>query len=130
MLDQLKELAEKLGRTPLARELIAASRRGECAYIETFRRHFGTYNNALRAAGLRVRPRAYSRGQLLHSLRELARRLGHRPTARDVNQASQRGECPSAKTYDNWFGRLSAAIHEARLNSMRPRRTPRKSRRP
>jgi hypothetical protein len=130
MLDQLRLLTVKLKRTPLARELIEASGRGECATIETFRRYFGTYNNALSAAGLRIRPRAYSRDQLLHSLRELARRLGHRPTARDVNQASQRGECPSAKTYDNWFGRLSAAIHEARLDNMRARRTPRKSRRP
>ena len=127
LLDQLTRLAARLGRTPISKELIAASREGECADINTFRRYFGTYNKALSAAGLMVtKPRNYSRGQLIQMLQALAKKLGHRPTVKEVNEAKLRGECASAPTYDNWFGNLSAAIREARLDRLPTRMTPRK----
>ncbi len=131
MLDQLKRLAAKLGRSPMAKEVIAACRKGECADIQTFQRIFGTYNGALKAAGLAIRPRSFSRGQLILMLQALARKLGHRPTVKEVNEAKLRGECASAPTYDDHFGRMSAALRAAGLDRMPARvvkRKPRKGR--
>jgi hypothetical protein len=131
LLEQLKRLAAKLGRTPIAIELIAAAREGDCADIATFRSYFGTFNKALKAAGLNTRARSFSRGQLIQILQELAKKLGHRPTVKEVNKASSRGECASAKTFDNYFGNHSAALRAARLDTMPAlvaRRKPRKAR--
>jgi len=128
LIDQLKGLAAKVGRTPLAKELIAACRRGECADIQTLCRYFGGYNAALKAAGLAARPRVYSRAQLIQMLQALAKKLGHRPTVKEVNQAKLRGECASAPTYDNYFGNLSTALRAAKLDGMAPRVAPRKPR--
>jgi hypothetical protein len=131
MLDQLRRLAAKLGRSPMAKEVIAACRKGECADIQTFKRIFRTYNRALKAAGLAVRPRSFSRGQLILMLQALAKKLGHRPTVKEVNEAKLRGECASAPTYDDHFGRMSAALRAAGLDRMPARvvkRKPRKGR--
>lgn len=127
LLDQLRRLAAKLGKTPLAKELIASSRKRGYADIATFRSYFGTYNKALATAGLRPSRVTYSRAQLIQMLQALAKRLGHRPTVKEVNEAKLRGECASAPTYDNWFGNLSAAIREARLDRLPARKTPRES---
>ena len=128
LIDQLKKLAAKLGRTPFAKDLIQSSREHDCATIQTFTRYFGTYNKALTAAGMAPRPRNYSRGQLIQMLQELARRLGHKPTVKEVNQAKRRGECASAPTYDNYFGNMSTALRAANLENMPVRKSPRKPR--
>jgi hypothetical protein len=130
LLNQLKKLGAKLGRTPRAQDLSEGCRRRECATIQTFQRHFGTINKALSAAGLVTRPTSYSRAQLILILQALAKRLGYRPTVKDVHKASARGECASAKTYDNQFGKMSAALRAANLDKMPPRNAPRKPRKP
>jgi len=130
LLEQLKRLAARLGRPPLVKELITACREGTCADIQTFQRWFGTYNAALKAAGLRIRPTSFSREQLIQMLQALARKLGHRPTVKEVNQAKLRGECASAPTYDNYFGNMSSALRAAGLDGMQKRVAPRKARKP
>jgi hypothetical protein len=130
LLEQLKRLAATLGRPPLVKELITACREGTCADIQTFQRWFGTYNAALKAAGLRIRPTSFSREQLIQMLQALARELGHRPTVKEVNQAKLRGECASAPTYDNYFGNMSSALRAAGLDGMQKRVAPRKPRKP
>jgi hypothetical protein len=120
LLDQLNKLAMKLGRTPIVTDLIVTTRAGECADVATFRTYFGTYNKALAAAGLRPNRITYSRGQLILMLQALAKKLGHRPTVKEVNEARLRGECASAPTYDNWFGNLSAALRAAKLDALPP----------
>jgi hypothetical protein len=126
LIDQLKKLAAKLGRSPLATELIAASRRGECATIETLRSYFGTYNKALVAAGLATRPTSYSRAQLIQMLQALAKKLGHRPTVKEINESSLRGEGASAATYDHRFGKMSTAMKAAKLDALPRPIAPRK----
>lgn len=130
LLDQLKALTTRLGRPPLVKELIAACREGECADIQTFQRWFGTYNAALTAAGLSIRPTSFSRPQLIQMLQGLARKLGHKPTVKEVNQAKLRGECASAPTYDNYFGNMSSALRAAGLEGMPRRIPPKKPRKP
>src|SRR5262249_25280286 len=107
MLGQLRSLASKHGRSPMGKEVIAGCRKGECADMQTFKRIFGSYNAALSAAGLAPRPRKLGRTRLIQMLKALAQKLGHRPTVKEVNEAKLRGQCASAPTYDDYFGKMS-----------------------
>lgn len=119
LLEQLKSLTKKLGRTPKAFDIRKGSRLGECAGVKTFRVYFGGHNKALREAGLEItKPSPYSRAQLIHLLQKLARELGHRPSQTDINKASARGACASGKTYISYFGSITGAQRAARLESV------------
>ncbi len=133
LLDQLKTLAKKLGRTPGCPDVNAACRNGDCASSSTFIAYFGSYNRAVREAGLEIaRHATYSRAQLLHLLRELAKRLGRSPSNRDINSASRRRECASASAYKDYFGGLDAAFKAVGLerapNKLPPRSPPKYTR--
>jgi len=54
ILQQLQQLARKLKRTPTGRDVGAASRKGRCAHPSAIAVKFGTFNNAIRRAGLPV----------------------------------------------------------------------------
>jgi hypothetical protein len=72
--------------------------------------HFGSWNNAKRAAGL-VPRRFATREELLGLLRELGEELGHPPTARDIDE--HKGRMPSKSLYWHTFGSLTNALREA-----------------
>lgn len=75
LLDRIREAAERLGRSPKARECegwLAATRR------------FGTWNAALAAAGLPQRT-PFTRDYLLQCLRDKAAELGRTPTLSDLS---------------------------------------------
>jgi hypothetical protein len=79
ILAELRASARRLGRSPTMREFAADPEAG--VHPQTVIEHFGTWNAAKRAAGLR--PRRYmSREELLAQLRELGRSSGvRRPCA-------------------------------------------------
>jgi hypothetical protein len=124
----LKELAAKLGRSPTMSEVKAACRKGECYSANSYSRRFGTYHNALKAAGVKVttRPATIDKGMLIKQLRNLTKRLGRVPTNDDIDQASQSRELSSRKTYVNHFGSMRAASEEARLDRFLPKTIPAK----
>jgi hypothetical protein len=81
-------------------------------------------NKARRAAATKTRyPSAkkqygkywkkYSPEQLIEQLQTLSKRLGRKPTDRDINGASALGECASATTFAREFGGLNAAYRAA-----------------
>ncbi|MGH9764134.1 MAG: homing endonuclease associated repeat-containing protein, partial [Blastocatellia bacterium] len=125
LLEQLRTLAEKVGRNPLPPEIRAAARNGAAANYRVFLRRFGTYNKALKLAGLAIEDdpndsklRIYSDETLKKLLRALAGKLGHRPSHSEVAEACKRRECASNRIYIKRFGSLGAAIHAAGLDSL------------
>jgi HNH endonuclease len=72
--------------------------------------HFGSWNEAKRAAGL-VPRRFATRDELVGVLRELGAELGRTPTAKDLDE--RRGSMPSKSLYWHTFGSLSSALREA-----------------
>ena len=77
---------------------------------QTVIEHFGSWNAAKRAAGLR--PRRYmSREELLAQLRELGEELGRTPTVRDIE--AHRDTMASKSLIWHTFGSLAAALKEA-----------------
>jgi hypothetical protein len=108
ILDELRDSAERLGRSPTMKEFAADP--GARVHPQTVIEHFGTWNAAKRAAGLMPR-RFATRQELVDRLRALGDDLGRTPTAEDIKQ--RRGTMPSASLYWHTFGSLSTALREA-----------------
>jgi hypothetical protein len=108
MLQQLRDCAERLGRSPTMREFAAD---GESTiHPQTVIARFGSWNRAKRLAGLAPR-RFATRQELLDQLRGLGEELGRVPTARDLDE--HRGRMPSKSLYWHTFGSLATALREA-----------------
>ena len=108
ILAELRASAERIGRSPTMREFAADP--AATVHPQTVIEHFGTWNGAKRAAGLRLR-RFISRDELLQQLRELGAELGRIPTARDLEE--RRGTMASKSLVWHTFGSLTAALNEA-----------------
>ena len=108
ILDELRASAERIGRSPTMREFAADS--AATVHPQTVIEHFGTWNAAKRAAGLRPR-RFISREELLQQLRELGAELGRTPNARDLEE--RRRTMASKSLIWHTFGSLTAALNEA-----------------
>jgi hypothetical protein len=118
LLERLTALADELGRSPTMRECGNASTMPSAA---TYQHRFGSWSEALTAAGLAPRTvvAQIPQEELLDSLRTLANEIGRPPTISECNAAS---ETASARTYQNRFGSWIDALHAAGID---PRDAPR-----
>src|SRR5215208_2644826 len=108
ILAELTASAERLRRSPTMREF--ASDPETTVHPQTVIEHFGSWNEAKRAAGL-VPRRFATRAELVGLLRDLGQELGRVPTAKDIDE--RRGSMPSKSLYWHTFGSLSSALREA-----------------
>lgn len=108
LLQAIIDLGEQLGRTPKRKEM-----RNEIGYAERpFRRVFGTWNKALKAAGYEPNiQHDISEDDLLEAIQNLFNELGHVPTAVEMNRKG----AYSVGTYQSRFGSWNTAIREAGL---------------
>src|SRR5467141_3175993 len=108
ILAELRASAQRLGRSPTMREFAADPE--TTVHPQTVIEHFGSWNEAKRAAGL-VPRRFATREELLDLLRRLGEELGRIPTAKDLDE--RRGSMPSKSLYWHTFGSLAGALREA-----------------
>ncbi|HKC23081.1 MAG TPA: hypothetical protein VKB64_11270 [Gaiellaceae bacterium] len=108
ILAELRDCAERLGRSPTMREFAADAK--TTVHPQTVIEHFGSWNAAKREAGL-VPRRFATREELVGLLRELGDELGRTPTAKDLDE--RRGSMPSKSLYWHTFGSLAEALREA-----------------
>src|SRR5438874_2311688 len=108
ILGELRDSAERLGRSPTMKEFAADP--DARVHPQTVIEHFGTWNAAKRSAGLMPR-RFATRDELTAELRRLGEELGRTPTARDLDE--RRGAIPSKSLYWHTFGSLALALREA-----------------
>src|SRR6266487_52101 len=108
ILDELRASATRLKRSPTMREF--ASDPETTVHPQTVIEHFGSWNEAKRAAGL-VPRRFATREELVGLLGDLGEELGRVPTAKDIDE--RRGSMPSKSLYWHTFGSLSSALREA-----------------
>jgi len=117
LIEQLRQEAERLGRSPKTRDLQEGMRVGRIAGITAFRSLFGSYNKALHAAGLEVnRHSDLSKEEMIELLERLAKELGRTPVKSDLIACSY---CPTFKTYIRTFGSYTKALRMAGLQSHR-----------
>src|SRR5881628_4214333 len=105
---ELRDCAERLGRSPTMREFAADPK--TTVHPQTVIEHFGSWNAAKREAGL-VPRRFATREELVGLLRELGEELGRTPTAKDLDE--RRGSMPSKSLYWHTFGSFATALREA-----------------
>jgi hypothetical protein len=108
ILAELRASADRLKRSPTMREFAADPE--TTVHPQTVIEHFGSWNEAKRAAGL-VPRRFARREELVGLLRDLGEELGRIPTAKDLDE--RRGSMPSKSLYWHTFGSLSSALREA-----------------
>jgi Homing endonuclease associated repeat len=108
ILSELKECAERLGRSPTMREF--EGDRHVHVHPQTVIERFGSWNTAKRTAGLRTR-RFASREELLDELRDLGEELGRTPSGGDLQR--HRASMHSKSLYWHTFGSLHNALREA-----------------
>ena len=108
IVSELRACAERLHRSPTMREFAADP--ATSVHPQTVIEHFGSWNEAKRAAGL-VPRRFARRDELVGLLRQLGEELGRVPTAKDLDE--RRGSMPSKSLYWHTFGSLSSALREA-----------------
>jgi hypothetical protein len=108
LLAELTACAERLGRSPTMRDLVADP--DAPMHPQTLVERFGTWNAAKRRAGLLPR-RFATKTELLEQLRRLGDELGRTPTGRDLDE--RRARMPSKSLYWHRFGSLSNALREA-----------------
>ena len=108
ILAELRESAERIGRSPTMREFAADEH--TTVHPQTVIEHFGSWNAAKRQAGL-VPRRFATREELLGRLRILGDELGRTPTARDLDE--RKGSMPSKSLLWHTFGSLAQALRDA-----------------
>jgi Homing endonuclease associated repeat len=108
IIEELQACAARLKRSPTMREFTADPETS--VHPQTVIEHFGSWNEAKRAAGL-VPRRFATREELVGLLRDLGAELGRTPTAKDLD--ARRGSMPSKSLYWHTFGSLSSALREA-----------------
>lgn len=108
LIGELRACAARIGASPTMREF--AEDPEATIHPQTVVDHFGSWNEAKRAAGLMPRRRA-SREELIEALRQLGAELGRRPTTKDVENA--RGRVPSRGVYAKAFGSMREALRLA-----------------
>lgn len=121
----LRELTERLGRMPRQKDADTASKEGFCPSANTIRYHFGTFKKGCQAARLseiaptmRYAKQAYTKKEIIESLRRLTRMLGRVPGFNDVAAASKQGLCPGTTTLATHFGSFTRARRAARLDKL------------
>lgn len=125
MLEGLRELGRRLGRTPTKEDWRRHYRELRMRSPEVYTRHFGSWTEAIRQAGLpAIVKQTFTRRELIDQLQNLSRELGRSLLPRDIAEAKRKHHCANVRTFALKFGSVPKALKEAGV--YQSRKTPRK----
>ena len=123
MIRILRDLDAKLPRPVQGPDIKRLLHEGKSPAKNAFIKEFGSLRKARLAASVKnsykkanVRTiywQKYTENELLEQLKELGKKLGRKPTDREINQASRKGKCAASTTFANKFGSLNQAYLKA-----------------
>lgn len=109
LIGELYRLKNKLGRTPARRHMDEYGEYGVTVYST----RFGTWNDALRAAGLELNhERNYSRERLIQGIHDLADKLDGVPRRDQMRNQGKFAEKPYRREFGTWNQALRAAGYD------------------
>lgn len=110
LLAEIHRLADQLGTIPTAREM---DTQGEY-WTSTYRNAFGSWGNALEAAGYESRAEhpQIPTEDLLREINQLASELGRRPRVLDVKEKGTHAYSTYVRRFGSWSKALEAADWE------------------
>ncbi|MEP7170689.1 MAG: hypothetical protein ABI855_15065 [Bacteroidota bacterium] len=117
LLADLKDVADRLGHTPVTTEMIKDGKYG----FSSYKLYFGSWSNAVKEAGLVPSPNRgrsivasgnaeEKKERLLANLKEVAQNLGHTPNTNEIKEGQY-----SLTSYKKYFGSLGNAAIQAGL---------------
>jgi hypothetical protein len=107
----LKKLSVELKKTPTIKDI---NKNKSIPSSSTYLKRFGRWNNALKAAGLKINAKKeYHKEELLENLKILAKELQRTPLPKDLKDIKWAG---SYATYKKYFGKWKNAIKQANLD--------------
>lgn len=113
-LSYIRAHAERLGKTPTAVEFDAVRTTYKYPSSGWYKERFGTWNEAVKAAGLRPNmDRNITDEQLIKELKALGKILGRAPFISDVQVESTEGRMVSAAVYTGRFGSWADVLKKA-----------------
>jgi hypothetical protein len=126
----LREVDATLDRPIQKTDLQKLYNSGKGPSVKMFLKEFGKLSKARRAARTQTAYRKaqtrttywqkYTKQELIAQLKALGRKLGRKPTDRDINAASKLGECASSTTFARMFGSLPDAYRAAGFRKVKP----------
>lgn len=113
LINNLKTLANKIGKTPSEKDL---KKDEDSPSASVYIRWFGTWNNAIEKAGLKILKKGkWSEKELLNPIIELTKKLKIVPSLADIKKHYN----ISSSTYGNYFGSYLKAIEKVGLKYTR-----------
>jgi len=113
IIKELRRLYKQFGHTPTYREL----RKIRLDLQAAIERHFKKYNNAVTAANLPLNNIRWSKNKIIKQLKNLAKRLGHTPTERELRRMNL---CDLFGAIQRHFKSYNRAMESAGLNPNEP----------
>ncbi len=111
LLFYLQDFARKNNTSPTIRDF-NKNKKKPCA--STYSARFGSWNSALRKAGLKVNSKKYSKKELKENLKQLAKDLGRVPKTSNLKSKEW---CASYSTYRKYFGSWKKALDSAGIKT-------------
>lgn len=108
LLDDLRRLAEDLGKTPSQSDVLEHGRFG----VSTYEREFGSWNDAIVGADLEPIELEISEEEVLNDLQVVADEIGEPPTAVDYAEHGQYNKATVFRKFDSWNDALVKAGFE------------------
>lgn len=115
LIAELRSLRKRVGRHLVAREVVAARRRGEVSSLYLFKQVFGSVHSAIEVAGTGT---IFSREQMIQYLRKLDATLDHPVHTTDIQKRFRAGEGPSHRAVEREFGGMVKARHAAGIKNI------------
>ena len=106
-LQYLINFGERTGKTPTC---VAVDADSDMPSVKTYRRLFGSFNNALKSAGFEPNLKYATEEELLQCLIDLGKKTGKTPTLKMIDNDP---EMPSSSTFKKFFGSFSNALKAA-----------------
>ena len=116
LITELHRLADELGRTPKQTDMTQNGAHS----TKTYQKKFGSWNEALKQAGLEVNEEQnITKSDLRDELERLADELGRTPTSRDIAEDGKYGVPTYVNKFDSWNDALEAAGFTPRTTNQR-----------
>lgn len=115
LLDELRELCAKLKRPLLAKDVVAARKKGKVSSVYHFQRTFGSVPKAIQAAG--TGRKIYTSGEMIEILHRLNSLLDRPVLASDIDKLFRLGVGPSHRAIEREFGGMAKARKAAGINN-------------
>jgi hypothetical protein len=109
LLKELRRLSKEISGTPASRDMAELGEYAPSSYSIAF----GTWNNAIQAAGVKIgRHRDVSEAELISEIQSLASDLGHPPTVYQMRDQGRFGVSTVSNEFGTWNDALKAAGFE------------------